>query len=141
MSNTERLMGALEPIFGEDDREVNEALIASIGDALDPLLGEELTGAMMADESFNAEFTGADGLRRAWADWLSAFAQIRIEVEDVEEIGENVLILVNQTGRTRHGVELKTPSAAVWKFRDDKLWRVEFHLDPARARESARETP
>jgi ketosteroid isomerase-like protein len=138
MSNAELLMTALEPIFGDADRQVDQALIAAIGASLGDLVGDELTGAMTADPSFTAEFEGAAGLEAAWADWLGAFSQIRIEVQDVEEIGENVLTLVNQTGRTRHGVELETPSAAVWKFRDGKLLRVEFHLDPERARASAR---
>ncbi len=58
-------------------------------------------------------------------------------MEAVEEVGENVLTLVNQVGTTRHGVEVEQPSAAVWKFRDGLLARVEFHLDRERARESA----
>ena len=59
---------------------------------------------------------------------------------DVEEIGDNVLTLARQIGTTRHGgVELEQPSAAVWKFRDGKIVRVEFHLDRDLAQASARE--
>ncbi len=64
---------------------------------------------------------------------------MRIEIEQVEEIGDNVLTFVIQTGTTRHGVEVAQPSAAVWKFRDGLLTRVEFHLDREKAMRSAAE--
>jgi hypothetical protein len=39
---------------------------------------------------------------------------------------------------TRHdAVEIEQPSAAVWKFRGDELYRVEFHLDRRAAERSA----
>lgn len=139
MRNAERLMTTLAPIFGAAGREVDDGLLAEISEALEPIAGDELTGEMTADSSFTAEFEGADGLREAWADWLGAFSRVRIGLEDVEEVGDNVVTLVNQVGTTRHGVQVSQPSAAVWKFRDGLLVRVEFHLDPERAAASARE--
>src|SRR4051794_27490310 len=137
MSNAERLMLTLAPIFGEGERDVDERLIAEIGESLTDLTDDEISGAMTADSSFTAEFTGRDGLLEAWADWLETFTRVRIEIEEIKEVGDNVLTFVNQIGTTRHGVELAQPSAAVWKFRDDVLVRVEFHLDREKARESA----
>jgi ketosteroid isomerase-like protein len=139
MSNAERLITTLAPIFGPDGREVDDGLLTAINDALEPLAGDELTGEMTADASFSTEFEGAAGLREAWADWLSAFSEVRIELEEVQEVGDSVLTLVNQVGTTRHGVRLSQASAAVWKFRDGVLIRVEFHLDRERARASASE--
>jgi ketosteroid isomerase-like protein len=47
---------------------------------------------------------------------------------------------VRQIGTTRHGgVEIAQPSAAVWKFRDGRLVRLEFHLDREEAMASAAE--
>jgi ketosteroid isomerase-like protein len=137
MSNAERLMIALAPTFGVGERDVDETLLRELGDSLADLVADELTGAMTADSSFTTEFEGRDGLLVTWADWLGAFARVQIELEEVEEIGDNVLTLVNQIGTTRHGVALAQPSAAVWKFRGEKLVRVEFHLDREKARASA----
>jgi len=140
MSNADSLMAALAPIFGSGELDVDDALIDRIGDSLDKISDpEKITGAMTADSSFTAEFEGRDGLQATWADWLDTFSRVRLEMEKVEEIGDNVITFVTQTGTTRHGVDVAQPSAAVWKFRDGKLARVEFHLDPDLARVSARE--
>ena len=137
MSNAERLMTTLAPIFSDGELEVNEALIDRIGDSLAAISEDEITGAMIGDSSFSTEFEGADGLMSTWRDWLEAFTRVTLQMEAVEELGENVLVLVNQVGTTRHGVAVEQPSAAVWKFRDGLVARVEFHLDRDQARESA----
>ena len=130
-------MAALAPIFGEGELEVDEALIDRIGDSLDQISADEITGSMMGDSTFITEFQGRDGLQSTWADWLETFTRVTLEMEEIEELGDNVLTLVNQVGTTRHGVDVEQPSAAVWKFRDGMLVRVEFHLDRERARQSA----
>jgi ketosteroid isomerase-like protein len=130
-------MAALAPIFGEGELDVDEALISRIGDSLDAISVDEITGSMIGDSSFTTEFEGREGLMSTWSDWLDTFTRVTLEMEAVEEIEDNVLTLVNQIGTTRHGVEVEQPSAAVWKFRDGLLVRVEFHLDRERARESA----
>ena len=137
MSNTDRLMAALAPIFGRGELDVDEALIERIGDSLDEIRGDEISGEMTADSSFSTEFHGRDGLEATWADWLETFQRVTLELEEVFETGENVVTFVNQIGTTRHGVAVEQPSAAVWKFRDGKLVRIEFHLDRERARASA----
>jgi ketosteroid isomerase-like protein len=140
MTNAERVMRAIGPIFAEAAGDVDDGLITRVGVALEDLTSDELTGEMTADSSFSTEFEGREGLRDAWAEWLSAFSQVRIEIEEVVEIGANVVTLVNQVGTTRHGVEISQASAAVWKFRDGLIVRIEFHLDPERALASARES-
>jgi ketosteroid isomerase-like protein len=139
MSNADRLLAGLAPIFGEAEREVDEALIDDLIAAIARVAAPRVTGSMTADDSFSTDFEDIDGLRDVWADWLGAFASIRIGIEEVQEIGDNVLTLVVQTGTTRHGVEVAQPSAAVWKFRDGLLTRVEFHLDREKALASAEE--
>jgi ketosteroid isomerase-like protein len=139
MSNADRLMAALAPVFGGGELDVDEALIARIGNSLDEISGDEISGEMTADSSFSTEFQGRDGLQATWADWLETFQRVTLELEEVFETGENVVTFVNQTGTTRHGVAVEQPSAAVWKFRNGKLVRIEFHLDRERARASAGE--
>jgi ketosteroid isomerase-like protein len=139
MSNAERLAEALVPIFGEGELNVDQELLERIGRSLGGISAEEITGSMIGDSTFTTEFEGVDGLQATWADWLETFSRVTLELEEIEEIGDNVLTFVNQTGTTRHGVEVEQPSAAVWKFRDGLLVRVEFHLDRERARESAQQ--
>jgi ketosteroid isomerase-like protein len=139
MSNAERLMAVLAPIFGSGELDVDRALLDEIGDSLGAISVDEITGAMTADSSFSTEFEGREGLQATWADWLDTFSRVTLEMEAVEEVGDNVLTFVNQVGTTRYGVEVEQPSAAVWKFRDGMLARVEFHLDRDQARASAQE--
>lgn len=139
MSNAERLMSALAPVFGAGGRDVDEGLLEEIGDSLDDLSVDEISGAMKGGSTFSLEFQGRDGLLAAWADWLEAFIRVRLELEEIEETADNVITFVNQIGTTRHGVDIEQPSAAVWKFHDGKLTRIEFHLDRATAIASARE--
>ncbi len=137
MSNSDRLMTALAPIFGGGEVDVDDALIVRIGKALDEISGDAISGAMTADSSFTTEFADREGLQATWADWLETFTRVRLELEEVYETGDSVVTFVNQIGTTRHGVDVEQPSAAVWKFRDGQLARVEFHLDRERARASA----
>jgi ketosteroid isomerase-like protein len=137
VTNAERLISALAPIFGEGEVDVDEALLNRIGASLDAISVDEITGSMTGDSAFTTEFEGREGLMSTWADWLETFTRVTLEMEAIEEVGDNVITFVNQVGTTRHGVEVEQPSAAVWKFRDGKLTRVEFHLDRERARESA----
>lgn len=138
MSNAERLIEALAPIFGSDELEVDQALIAGIVAAAGELATDDVVCVMSGAEHFKATYDGLEGLREAWGDWLDAFASIRFEIERIQDVGENVLVEVQQIGVTRHGgVEITQPSAAVWKFRDDRIVRIEFHLDRVEALRSA----
>ena len=137
MSNAERLTAVLAPIFGEGELHVDQALIERIGDSVERISVDEITGSMTGDSAFTTEFEGRAGLESTWSDWLETFTRVTLEMEAIEEIGDNVLTLVSQVGTTRHGVEVTQPSAAVWKFRDGLLVRVEFHLDRDKAEASA----
>jgi ketosteroid isomerase-like protein len=85
-----------------------------------------------------AEGTGPDGFNAVWADWASAFASFRIEVEDMIDAGDRVVSLVRLVARTRTGdVPIEETGAAVWTMRNGKLARAEFHLDRELALRSA----
>ena len=141
MTNAERLIQALGSVFSADEVEVSEALIGRMVDQLGPIAADDVVTEMVGtDDTFTGTWQGRDGMRAAWSDWLDTFSSVRFELEDFEQIGDNILTVGRQTGITRHGgVELEQPSAAVWKFRDGLLVKVEFHLDRDRARASARE--
>lgn len=141
MSNAERLNGVLAEVFAEPETEVDEALIARMIDRLGPLAADEVTVEMVGAADFAATYEGIGGLREAWGDWLEAFAEVRFRIDEVRDVGANVLTEATQIGVTRHdGVEIEQPSAAVWKFRAGELYRVEFHLDRRAAERSAQST-
>jgi ketosteroid isomerase-like protein len=138
VSNAERLIAALEPVFSSDEIEVDAGLIERMVASVGELADEDVVGVMSGGESFEATYEGLDGLRAAWTDWLGTFARIRFEFEDIQQVGENVVTLGRQIGTTRHGgVDIEQPSAAVWKFRDGRIVRIEFHLDREAAFRSA----
>ena len=139
MGNAERLIEALATAFPDGEADVDEEVVERMVAAVAPLAAPEVTGMMSGGGgTFEAEYQGLDGLREAWSDWLSTWKRIRFEIEGIEEIGEHVVTFGRQVGTARHGVDIEQPSAAVWKFADGKLVRVEFHLDRDAARASAR---
>lgn len=141
MSNAERLIEALGGIFAEGETDVDEAAIERMVVALEPLTAPEFSGVMSAMGTVERGFEGTAGLQELWGDWLGTFERVRFEIVGVEQIGENVVTIARQVGTTRHGVDVEQPSAAVWKFREGLLARVEFHLDRDAALASARDRP
>jgi hypothetical protein len=139
MSNSDRLLEVLAPVFTDETVPLGTATIDRMFDALRPVAAPEFSGVMVGQGTVTRSFDDVEGLREMWHEWLDVFARVRFELEGLEEIGENVVLFVNQIGTTRHGVDVQQPSAAVWKFRDRLLTRVEFHLDRQAALASANE--
>ena len=129
MANSERLLEVLAPAMGGLEPRIDKESIDRMVAALRPLADDDFTCGMIAMD-VRQEFPGVDGIRRAWTDWLEAYTELHFRIHEFRDLGENVLMLVDQVGITRHdGVEVSQPSAAVWMFRDGRLVRVEFHLD------------
>lgn len=140
--NSKRLEEALEEAFplGED-------IVAAAGDAerierlrgtLERIATDDFITELVADQSFRQERRGADGFIEAWLDWVQAFAEFRVEIEDMIDAGDRVMFLVKQFGRPRGGTtEIENEGAAVWTFEDGTVTRVEFHLDRDAARRAA----
>ena len=80
-------------------------------------------------------FEGHAGLRRFFAEWLEAFPDSSIEVEDVEERGEWTLTLVLQmVSGGASGTPVPFRYAGIGHWRDGRLDLVENHSDLDRAR-------
>jgi uncharacterized protein len=78
-------------------------------------------------------FRGPEGVRRFWNMWQETFDDFRVEVEELTDLGENVIAQVRIRGRGKDsGVEVVTPSAPhVWTLRGGKVVRMEMF--PTRA--------
>ncbi|MGH2954824.1 MAG: nuclear transport factor 2 family protein [Solirubrobacterales bacterium] len=103
------------------------ALTAFISEVATPDFVCKLVGAPPVAE---LTYPGVDGLAEAWREWGEAFEKVRAKLEQVLESEDHIVLLVSQVATTRHqGVEITQPSAMVFAFEDDRVARLEFHLD------------
>ena len=77
------------------------------------------------------EFRGHEGFRRAWAAWLEAFKDLRVEPEEVIDLGGDRLLVATRTvGRgTGSGVAVEQRGFTLYTFRAGKVFRHEFFTD------------
>jgi ketosteroid isomerase-like protein len=75
-------------------------------------------------------YSGVDGFRKMWLDWLEPWATYHVHAEEVIDAGDRVVVLVKDRAR-RHDMEAEVEliSGSVWTLRDSKLARVEFCSD------------
>ena len=74
-------------------------------------------------------YSGLDGLRLAWRDWLRQWASYRVEIEDMLDRGERVVVVVRGHGRREHGApEITRRGATVWTVRDGRVSSVDFNV-------------
>jgi ketosteroid isomerase-like protein len=79
-------------------------------------------------------YTGLSGLRDGWRDWLAPWASYRAEIEELIEVGDDVVVLVRDYGRRTPGSpEIDTITAAVYTVRDGKVARAAFYSHRADA--------
>ena len=77
---------------------------------------------------------GVDEANRWLAQWADAFENWSLDVEKVSEAGDQVVTLVRQHAKGRHGgPEVEMRFAQVWTFRDGLIARMEMHSDQAEA--------
>jgi ketosteroid isomerase-like protein len=82
-------------------------------------------------------YTGLDGFRESWLDWLAPWAEYRTEVKQAIDCGERVLLLQSSSGRLKGSTkEVKLAPAVVYTVRDGKIARFEPYADSAEALEA-----
>jgi ketosteroid isomerase-like protein len=79
-------------------------------------------------------WTGVAGMVKAWREFLSAWEEVSVEVEEYRELdGERVLVLVQYRGRGKtSGLELGqmlTKTAGLFHVRGGKVTRVVLYWD------------
>lgn len=85
------------------------------------------------------EGQGADGLAKAWREWLTPFHSYQLDVEEMFDAGNDVVTFVRVEAQTeRDAVVMKHSPAAVWRFDDEgKIVALHFYLDRGEALEAA----
>jgi ketosteroid isomerase-like protein len=117
-------------------RDFELALAGQDQDVLIRWTGEP--GGPIAPDLVGREFRGHEGFRRAWDAWLDAFEDLRLEPEEVSDLGDRLLIAVRSVGRgTASGVPAEQRGFTLYTFRRGKVARQEFFVDRDRAEQAA----
>jgi ketosteroid isomerase-like protein len=91
-----------------------------------------------SDPGPRLSFSGVEGIRTGWQDWLVAWETYQVENERYIDAGDEVVVLSQVHARTSHqAVPMKHRGGAVWTFRDGKIARVRFYSDGKMALEAA----
>ena len=80
-------------------------------------------------------YRGPEGFAAMMAQWVEAWEDFRVEIEELIEEGDAVLARVVQHGRGRgSGIETTMPAVHLMRFRDGRLvlWRLCQDLPEAR---------
>jgi SnoaL-like domain len=103
-------------------------------DALGHLFDPAVQGTIRLPGMAPVTYSGLDGLRTAWRDWLKHWASYRVEIEEVLDGGERVVVVQRCHGRPRAGFpEVTHRLATVWTVRDRHVVSVDFNVPYAEA--------
>jgi len=82
-------------------------------------------------------YSGIDGFREMWLDWLEPWASYHVQVDEMIEVGDSVVVLVRDRAR-HHGMdaEVELISGSVWTFGNGKIVRVQFYANREELREA-----
>jgi ketosteroid isomerase-like protein len=85
----------------------------------------------------DAIYRGHEGVREHWRDGLAAFSEIRLEVEQLTDEGDQVLAVIREreVGRASR-VRVSTTHFALWTLADGEVTRMQLFHDRARALEA-----
>ena len=124
-----RLLGAFECIdAGNLDRRLDE-----VREILDP--GVEWLAAphsLLASE----EYRGYDGVRRFWTQFLSAWDEYGLRVEELIDVGDQVVAVMRLKGRTKE-LEVDEARSSLLTLRDGRIVRIEPFASKGAALEAA----
>jgi ketosteroid isomerase-like protein len=114
----------------------DERVFASTVEALEGLFHSDVE-SVPAWRGTGTTYSGIDGFREMWIDWLQPWATYHVQVDEMIEAGDSVVVLVRDRGR-RHDMdaEVELISGSVWNFRDGKIARVEFYGNREELREA-----
>ena len=82
-------------------------------------------------------YSGIDGFREMWLDWLEPWASYHVQVDEMIDVGDSVVVFVRDRAR-RHGMEVEVEliSGSLWAFANGKIVRVQFYANREELREA-----
>jgi ketosteroid isomerase-like protein len=85
-----------------------------------------------------APHRGREGVRTFWAQWEELFDNIRIDAEELIEVGHRVVSRLHVTGSGKgSGIDVDQRVYQVVDFRNGSIWRVDEFYDREEALEAA----
>lgn len=132
----------LEAMMPGPDTEVtglfrDESVFTSTAEALGDLFHPDVESVPAWQGPEAPTYSGIEGFREMWMDWLEPWVSYSVQVEEMIEMGDRVVVLVRDRGR-REGTDLDVEliSGSVWTFRDGRIARVEFYSNREEVREA-----
>ncbi len=84
------------------------------------------------------QYLGIEGARQFMRDWLEAWDEWEIHVEELRDAGDKVVAILRQRGRAKTtGLEVDMHLSQVFTMRDGKQVRMEMYADPTAGLEAA----
>jgi ketosteroid isomerase-like protein len=71
-------------------------------------------------------YRGYEGWLRIAEQFGDAWQELRLEIEEIIDAGDNVVLFTNMIGLSKSGIELDHRVGQVWTFRDGKIVRDQF---------------
>jgi ketosteroid isomerase-like protein len=106
---------------------LNRGDLSMVLDLLDP----DIEWHEPAPSPDAGEHHGRDSFERFFRGWLESFEGFRVEPEQVVERGDDLVVVVRQTGTGRaSGLRVETRLAHVWTVANGKAIRWEAVADP-----------
>jgi hypothetical protein len=106
----------------------NDAESARMADAVAHLLDPAFVSSFHFPGSQLASYSGLDGLRNGWLDWLAPWTSYRTEIEELIDLGERVVVVVRDYARSEPDApEVDYMGATIWTVRDGRVSRVDFY--------------
>ena len=85
-----------------------------------------------------AASSGFDAMRSDMERWASAFAELKVTIEEIIDAGDQVVVVAHHQGQGRaSGVKVDTRFYEVYTLREGKVSRVDEYTERAEALEAA----
>jgi ketosteroid isomerase-like protein len=119
--------GDIIPLYRDD------AISAAMTAAAAPFFTPDFECVFVRADVGRAAYSGLDGLRAAWLDWLSPWESYFAGVEDVIDAGDGRVVVLTRDRACPKGAsaEVTFLGAPVWTVRDGKVSCIEFYWDRA----------
>ena len=100
-------------------------------------LDPEIEFSQPADEPGGGTYYGHEGVIQAFARWTAAWDDYRVEVEELIDLGDDVLVRTRHHGRGKDSrVDVEMQIFQIWTLRNEKVVRARMYYDEAEAREA-----
>lgn len=106
------------------------------GDVLAEIIAPEFVWDMSHFSGWPEEQTydGVEGTRAFLRTWTEGWDDWKLEIESLQEVGNQVLGILRQSGRSKSaGLLVEMTFAMVWTLRDGLQTRMEMYSDPGEA--------